>query len=82
MQALPPSPVALLTRAQYENTVFDLLGDDSKLAADFPPENQVQGFKNNTTAHQASPLAVEKYLEAAERLSEKAVSARLATLAP
>jgi hypothetical protein len=82
MQALPPSPVALLTRAQYENTVFDLLGDDSKPAADFPPENQVQGFKNNTTAHQASPLAVEKYLEAAERLSEKAVSARLATLAP
>lgn len=81
-QPLPRSPLALLTRTQYENTIFDLLGDDSKPAADFPPENQVQGFKNNTNAHQASPLAVEKYLEAAERLSARAVSTRLATLAP
>jgi hypothetical protein len=79
---LPPSPLSLLTRGQYENTIFDLLTDDSKPASDFPPENQVQGFKNNTTAHQASPLAVEKYLEAAERLSTKAVATRLTELAP
>jgi hypothetical protein len=81
-QALPSSPLALLTRAQYDNTISDLLLDDSKPAGDFPPENQVQGFKNNTAAHQASPLAVEKYLEAAEGLAARAVANRLSTLAP
>lgn len=81
-QALPTSPLALLTRAQYDNTVSDLLQDDSKPATNFPPENQVQGFKNNTGAHQASPLAVERYLEAAEGLATRAVANRLASLAP
>lgn len=79
---LPKSPLALLTRSQYDNTVFDLLGDDTKPSAAFPPENQVQGFKNNTTAHQASPLAVEKYLEAAEGLATRAVANRLSSIAP
>ncbi|HET9954047.1 MAG TPA: DUF1592 domain-containing protein [Polyangiaceae bacterium] len=68
----PTAPLSLLTRMQYENTVRDLLGDGPSAAADFPPENQVEGFKNNTQANQASPVLVEKYLEAAERLAGSA----------
>lgn len=81
-EPLPSSPLALLTRRQYDNTVADLLGDTSRPASAFPPENQVQGFNNFTAAHQASPLLVEKYLEAAEALAARAVSTRLAELAP
>lgn len=72
----------MLTRAQYDNTVEDLFGDATKPASSFPPENEVQGFTNNTTAHQATPLGVEKYLEAAEGVAARAVATRLASLAP
>lgn len=78
----PASPLALLTREQYDNTVFDLLGDTSRPSADFPPENQVEGFRNDTSTHQASPLSVEKYLEAAEALAASAVATRLDVIAP
>src|SRR5690349_1258091 len=82
-EAPPPSaPLALLTRAQYDNTVFDLLGDATHPSGPFPPENQVQGFKNNTSAHQASPLLVETLLDAAEGIASRAVAARLESLAP
>ncbi len=78
----PVAPLALLTREQYDNTVFDLLGDASGPSRNFPPENQVEGFKNDTSAHQASPLLVEKYLEAAEGLAQRAVATRLDSIAP
>jgi len=61
--------------------VFDLLANDSQPAAVFPPENQVEGFKNNAVANQASPLSVEKYLSVAEVLSESALT-RIDALAP
>lgn len=77
-----PAPAALLTRAQYNAVVADLLGDTTRPATSFPPENQVEGFNNNLNAHQASPLLVEKYLEAAEKLAATAVASRLDTLAP
>ena len=70
----PAAPIALLTRREYDNTVLDLLGDTTKPASTFPPENQVQGFSNFTGVHQASPLLVEKYLEAAEAAAQRAVS--------
>jgi hypothetical protein len=69
---LPRAPARLLTRLQYDNTVRDLLGDVSGPSRDFPPENQMLGFDNNADAHQASPLAVEKYLLAAEALARTA----------
>lgn len=81
-QPAPAAPLALLTRREYDNTLADLLGDTTRPATSFPPENQVQGFKNFTAAHQASPLLVEKYLEAAEAAAARAVSSRLAELAP
>lgn len=80
--SLPTSPLALLTRAQYDNTVADLLGDTSHPSSIFPPENQVEGFKNNTTAHQVSPLLVETYLDAAEGIATRATAGDLTSLAP
>lgn len=81
-EAGPRAPLALLTRREYDNTIGDLLGDSSRPSSSFPPENQVQGFHNFSAAHQASPLLVEKYLEAAEGLAARAVSNKLAELAP
>lgn len=79
--APPTAPLALLTRQQYDATVDDLLGDATDPSSMFPPENEVEGFKNNAIANQASPLSVEKYLAAAETLSSAAKS-RIAALAP
>src|SRR5688500_479966 len=42
-----PATLRLLTRTQYDNTVFDLLGDDSHPAQTFPPEHRVENFENN-----------------------------------
>jgi hypothetical protein len=81
-QPAPRSPLALLTRREYDNTLLDLLGDATRPASAFPPENQVQGFNNFTGVHQASPLLVESYLEAAESAAQRAVNTQLGYLAP
>jgi hypothetical protein len=78
----PPSPLSLLTRAQYDATIADLLGDTSHPSANFPAENQVEGFNNNSEVHIANPLLVEQFMNAAEDVAQRAVSAKLATLAP
>ncbi|MGE0326489.1 MAG: DUF1592 domain-containing protein [Polyangiaceae bacterium] len=73
----------LLTRVQYDNTVRDLLGLDLRLAQDvFPLENTANGFSNNARAHQASPLGVEKYMEAAEALSAELTLDELGAFVP
>ena len=68
-EAAPKQLVRRLTHAQYDNTVRDLLGDYSKPAARFPPEDYVDGFKNQLTAQGMPPLLVETYSTAAERLA-------------
>lgn len=78
----PAAPAALLTRVQYDNTLADLLGDASRPASVFPPENQVDGFNNNVAAHRVNPLLVEKYLEAAEGVAARAVAGSLERIAP
>ena len=56
-----------LNRAEYENTVRDLLGVDVKLAEMFPADGAGgEGFDNNGNALFLSAIHVEKYLEAAE----------------
>ncbi len=73
----------LLTRVQYDNTIRDLLGLDLRLAQDlFPLENTANGFSNNARAHQVSPLGIEKYLEAAEVLSEELSANDLGAIVP
>ena len=65
----PKQLVRRLTHAQYDNTVRDLLGDYSRPAQRFPPEDFVDGFKNQLTAQDMPPLLVETYSTAAERLA-------------
>ena len=68
-EAAPTQLVRRLTHAQYDNTVRDLLGDYSKPAERFPPEDYVDGFKNQLTGQGMPPLLVETYSTAAERLA-------------
>jgi hypothetical protein len=57
-----------LTHSQYDNTVRDVLGDRTSPATRFPPEDYVNGFKNQYEALSISPLLAEAYSLAAERL--------------
>jgi hypothetical protein len=68
-EVAPKQLVRRLTHAQYDNTVRDLLGDYSRPAERFPPEDYVDGFKNQLTAQGMPPLLVETYSTAAERLA-------------
>lgn len=72
-----PAPIRLLTRQQYNNTVAELLGDTTEPGSGFPPENKVVGFENNAGAHQASFLLVNDYLQAAERIAQRAVETQV-----
>lgn len=64
-----------LTHSQYNNTIRDLLGDPSRPASRFPPEDFVDGFKNQARNQSMSPLLVEAYSAAAERLAVNAFRA-------
>ena len=68
-RARPGSALRRLTHSQYNNTVCDLLGDQSAPANQFPPEDFVNGFKNQYQSQNPSPLLVEAYSAAAERLA-------------
>ena len=68
-EAAPKQLVRRLTHAQYDNTVRDLLGDYSKPAERFPPEDYIDGFKNQLTGQGMPPLLVETYSTSAERLA-------------
>lgn len=61
-----------LTHTQYNNTVRDLLKDPSAPANQFPPEDFVNGFKNQYESQSVSPLLMESYSAAAERLARSA----------
>ena len=70
----PVPKVALrrLTHNQYNNTVRDLLGDQTFPANQFPPEDFVNGFKNQYQSQNLSPLLLDAYSAAAERLARNA----------
>lgn len=61
-----------LTNTQYNNTVRDLLGDDSRVADQFPTEDFVGGFRNQFQAQNVSPLLAESYAIGAEKLAKSA----------
>jgi hypothetical protein len=61
-----------LTQSQYNNTVRDLLKDTTSPANQFPPEDFVNGFKNQYQALSVSPLLTEAYSHAAERMAANA----------
>ncbi|MBN00776.1 MAG: hypothetical protein CMJ77_16795 [Planctomycetaceae bacterium] len=55
-----------LNRAEYNNTIRDLVGIDFRPAEDFPADNVGNGFDNIAQVLSLPPLLMEKYLEAAE----------------
>jgi hypothetical protein len=61
-----------LSHSQYDATVRDLLGEAGNPSRQFPPEDFVDGFKNQIQASSLSPLQVESYARAAERLAAAA----------
>lgn len=61
-----------LTHSQYNHTVRDLLGDQTSPANQFPPEDFINGFRNQSRGQSLSPLLVEAYSDAAEKLARSA----------
>jgi hypothetical protein len=64
-----PAPIRRLTRVEYNNTIYQLLGDASEPANAFPPDEEAGGFDNQAAVLVVSPLLAEHYLNAAETLA-------------
>jgi hypothetical protein len=67
-----PAPIRRMTRFEYDSTVRDLLGDTTNPAADFGAEEESLGFNNNALNLITSAALAEKYMLAAEGISERA----------
>ncbi|MEW5741834.1 MAG: DUF1592 domain-containing protein [Myxococcota bacterium] len=76
------TPLRLLTRAEYNNTVRDLLGAPTQPANDFPREPLAHLLDNDWSLNQVSPDHVSRYLEAAEALSVDTVANRKSLVVP
>ncbi len=64
-----------LNRGEYNNTIRDLVGVDFKPAEDFPSDDVGEGFDNIGDVLSLSPLLLEKYLDAAEQITARAIVA-------
>ncbi len=68
-----PSLIQRLTRRQYNNTIRDLLGVDTRPADAFPSDGGGGGgFDNNASTLFVPPILMEKYLAAAVEVLDKA----------
>ncbi|MCA9214021.1 MAG: DUF1592 domain-containing protein [Planctomycetales bacterium] len=65
--------VRRLNRAEYRNTIRDLMGIDFNAEVVFPPDDTGFGFDNVGDALSLSPLLLEKYLQAATTIVKEAV---------
>jgi hypothetical protein len=64
-----------LNRAEYNNTIRDLVGVKFQPAADFPADDVGYGFDNIGDVLSLPPLLLEKYLSAAEKIIDAAFQA-------
>jgi mono/diheme cytochrome c family protein len=62
-----------LNKVEYNNTIRDLLHLDFQPADDFPNDDSGYGFDNIGDVLSLSPVLMEKYLSAAEKISRLAV---------
>ena len=62
-----------LNRAEYNNTIRDLVGVDFRPADEFPSDDVGYGFDNIGDVLSLPPLLMERYLAAAETISERAI---------
>jgi mono/diheme cytochrome c family protein len=75
----PPDPgrvtMRRLNRLEYRNTIRDLVGVDFDPTADFPSDEIGHGFDTIGDVLTLSPLLLERYLDAAEAVMERAIPA-------
>lgn len=71
-----------LNRAEYNNTIRDLVGIDFHPADDFPSDDVGAGFDNIGDVLSMPPLLLEKYLAAAEEIAEKSFAEGKSPLGP
>jgi Protein of unknown function (DUF1592)/Protein of unknown function (DUF1588)/Protein of unknown function (DUF1587)/Protein of unknown function (DUF1585)/Protein of unknown function (DUF1595)/Planctomycete cytochrome C len=69
----PPVLLHRLNRAEYANAIRDLLALDVNVASLLPPDDSAYGFDNIADALGVSPVLLERYLVAADRVSALAV---------
>jgi hypothetical protein len=62
-----------LNRAEYNNTIRDLLSVDFRPGDDFPADVPAHGFDNNAGVLSVTPVLLEKYLAAAEKVARIAL---------
>jgi hypothetical protein len=62
-----------LNRSEYSNTIRDLLGVEFRADRAFPTDDSGDGFDNIADVLTISPLLMEKYLTAAERIATRAL---------
>ncbi len=62
-----------LNRVEYKNTIRDLMGFDFNVEEEFPPDDTGYGFDTIGDVLTVSPLLLEKYLQAAEKIVSEAV---------
>lgn len=65
--------VRRLNRIEYRNTIRDLMGIDFDTELEFPPDDTGYGFDNIGDVLSVSPLLLEKYVQAAEKIIGEAV---------
>jgi hypothetical protein len=65
--------VRRLNRTEYNNTIRDLLHVEFRPADDFPSDEVGHGFDNIADVLSVSPLLMERYLDAAEKIAEIAI---------
>lgn len=65
--------VRRLNRVEYGNTIRDLMGVEFASEVEFPPDDTGHGFDNLGEVLTVSPLLLEKYLQAAEEIVDRAV---------
>ncbi len=71
-----------LNRAEYDNTIRDLVKVDFQPADDFPTDDVGYGFDNIGDVLSLSPLLFEKYLIVAERILDEAIVVTVADSQP
>jgi mono/diheme cytochrome c family protein len=73
----PPDPGRVtarrLNRTEYNNTIKELLGVDVRPADDFPQDDSGYGFDNIADVLSLSPVLMEKYVTAADRVARLAL---------
>lgn len=70
-----PAIIRRLNRAEYANTIRDLLDIEFEGADDFPSDDVGYGFDNIGDVLSISPILMERYLAAAEEIATTAIVA-------